>query len=94
MLDFSKIEAGRMEVSPETFAIATMIQDVVNTVQPLVQQKGNTLTVHCPSTSTLICRLDEGRQVLFNLLSNAASSPSTGRSRWTLPGTPRMLGIG
>ena len=72
VLDFSKIEAGKMEVSPETFAIATMIQDVVNTVQPLVQQKGNTLTVHCPRPRRDVLRLDEGRQILFNLLSNAA----------------------
>jgi PAS domain S-box-containing protein len=73
VLDFSKIEAGRMEVSPETFAIATMIQDVVNTVQPLVQQKGNTLTVHCPSDlGMMYSDLTKGRQVLFNLLSNAA----------------------
>lgn len=73
VLDFSKIEAGKMEISPEMFDIATMIQDVVTTVQPLVQQKGNTLTVHCASDLGMMhSDLTKGRQVLFNLLSNAA----------------------
>ena len=47
VLDFSKIEAGKMEVYPETFDVATMVQDVITTVEPLMEQKGNTLTVHC-----------------------------------------------
>jgi PAS domain S-box-containing protein len=73
VLDFAKIEAGKMEVSPETFALATMLQDVVTTVQPLVQQKGNTLAVHCASDlGAMHSDLTKVRQVLFNLLSNAA----------------------
>ena len=73
VLDFSKIEAGKMEVAPETFALATMTQDVITTVQPLVQQKGNTLTVHCASDlGVMHSDLTKVRQVLFNLLSNAA----------------------
>ena len=73
VLDFSKIEAGKMDLSPEMFDIATMIQDVVTTVQPLVQQKGNTLNVHCASDLGMMhSDLTKGRQVLFNLLSNAA----------------------
>jgi PAS domain S-box-containing protein len=73
VLDFSKIEAGKMEIAPETFAVATMVEDVVTTVQPLVQQKGNTLTVQCASDlGVMHSDLTKVRQVLFNLLSNAA----------------------
>src|SRR6516164_10999211 len=36
VLDLSKIEAGKMELHPETFAIADMLNEVVSTVQPLV----------------------------------------------------------
>ncbi|HEY7492754.1 MAG TPA: response regulator, partial [Candidatus Tectomicrobia bacterium] len=73
VLDFSKIEAGKMEVAAETFEIATMLQDVLTTVQPLVQQKDNTLTVHCASDVGMMhSDLTKVRQVLFNLLSNAA----------------------
>ena len=73
VLDFSKIEAGKMEVYPETFDLAAMLQDVTTTVQPLVQQKANTLTVHCAADlGTMHSDLTKVRQVLFNLLSNAA----------------------
>jgi PAS domain S-box-containing protein len=73
VLDFSKIEAGKMEVAPETFAMATMIEEVVTTVQPLMQQKDNTFTVHCASDlGVLSSDLTKVRQILFNLLSNAA----------------------
>jgi signal transduction histidine kinase/DNA-binding response OmpR family regulator len=73
VLDFAKIEAGKMEVAAETFAITTMLQDVVTTVQPLVQQKGNTLAVHGASDlGAMYSDLTKVRQVLFNLLSNAA----------------------
>ena len=73
VLDFSKIEAGKMEVYPETFDVAAMLQDVTTTVQPLVEQKDNTLTVHCAADlGTMHSDLTKVRQVLFNLLSNAA----------------------
>ena len=73
VLDFAKIEAGKMEVYPETFDIAAMLQDVTTTVQPLVEQKDNTLTVHCAADlGAMYSDLTKVRQVLFNLLSNAA----------------------
>ena len=73
VLDFSKIEAGKMEVYPETFDVATMLQDVTMTVQPLVEKNDNTLTVHCAADIGAIdSDLTKVRQVLFNLLSNAA----------------------
>ena len=39
VLDLSKIEAGKIEMYLEPFAIADMLEDVVNTIQPLVQKK-------------------------------------------------------
>jgi PAS domain S-box-containing protein len=73
VLDFSKIEAGKMEVHPETFDVATMVQDVITTVEPLVQQKGNTLTVRgATDLGVMHSDLTRVRQILFNLLSNAA----------------------
>ena len=50
VLDFSKIEAGKMEVYPETFDVATMLQDVTMTVQPLMEKNDNTLAVHWQRT--------------------------------------------
>ncbi|MBF8262146.1 MAG: histidine kinase,HAMP protein,histidine kinase,cache, partial [candidate division NC10 bacterium] len=47
VLDLSKIEAGKMDLYLENFAIASMVQEVVATVKPLVEKNGNTLDVHC-----------------------------------------------
>jgi signal transduction histidine kinase len=72
ILDLSKIEADRLDFYLETFDIAAMIEDVKTTVQPLVDKKHNQLKVECGDLGTM--RADEMRvrQVLFNLLSNAA----------------------
>src|SRR4029434_3142778 len=62
-----------MEVQSETFDIAAMLQNVTITVQPLVEKNDNTLAVHCPADiGTMYSDLTKVRQVLFNLLSNAA----------------------
>lgn len=72
ILDLSKIEAGKMDIYEETFDIASTIQDVANTIYPLVDKSGNTLVVNCPSDiGTMHTDLTKLRQSLFNLLSNA-----------------------
>jgi signal transduction histidine kinase len=57
----------------ETFDITAMIEDVKTTVQPLIDKKRNVLTVMCGHDLGTM-RADEMRvrQILFNLLSNAA----------------------
>jgi signal transduction histidine kinase len=73
ILDLSKIEAGKMSLSVETFEIRTMIDDLLDTVAPLVQQNHNNLTVHCDDTlGTMDADLTKTRQILLNLLSNAS----------------------
>ena len=73
ILDISKIEAGKIELYLETFDIAAMIRDVASTAQPLVEKNSNTLEVECASElGTMHADLTKVRQVLLNLLSNAA----------------------
>jgi signal transduction histidine kinase/DNA-binding response OmpR family regulator/HAMP domain-containing protein len=73
VLDLSKIEAGKMELYLETFEVSRLIEDVVSTVQPLVEQNANTLVVHrADDLGTMHADLTKVRQGLFNLLSNAA----------------------
>jgi signal transduction histidine kinase/DNA-binding response OmpR family regulator len=73
VLDLSKIEAGKMELYLETFEVGRLIEDVVSTVQPLVEKNANTLEVHCASDlGRMHADLTKVRQSLFNLLSNAA----------------------
>ncbi len=79
ILDFSKIEAGKMVLYLEEFPIAAMIDDVVSTIQPLVEQKGNRLNVRCAEdAATMYADVTKVRQVLFNLLSNAAKFTEQG----------------
>jgi|GEM_PF-2891642 len=73
ILDLSKIEAGRMELHLEPVCIADMVEGIVATVQPLVEKNQNRLVVDCPTGSGVVTLdLTRVRQVLFNLLSNAA----------------------
>jgi CheY-like chemotaxis protein len=72
ILDLSKIEAGRMELYIEKFKIPGMVQDIVTTIQPLVEKNSNQLKVDCPpDLGSMKADLTKVRQSLFNLLSNA-----------------------
>jgi signal transduction histidine kinase/CheY-like chemotaxis protein len=72
ILDLSKVEAGKMEIYLERFDVAKAIDEVVSTIQPLVDKNSNTLTVTCaPDVGEMYSDLVKLRQGLFNLLSNA-----------------------
>jgi signal transduction histidine kinase len=72
ILDLSKIEAGKMDLYYETFDVASMIQDVMATIAPLVKKNANALKVHCADDlGAMRADLTKVRQTLFNLLSNA-----------------------
>jgi PAS domain S-box-containing protein len=79
ILDLSKVEAGKMELYVESFDLATMIDDVVKTVDPLVRQNGNTLLLQgTRDLGDMLADLTKVRQVLFNLLSNACKFTTHG----------------
>ena len=72
ILDLSKIEAGHVELELETFDLATMIEEVVSTIQPLVRKNANSLDVQCAlDLGTMRADTTKVRQTLLNLLSNA-----------------------
>jgi PAS domain S-box-containing protein len=79
VLDLSKIEAGKAELSIEEFELDQIVDEVVSTVTPLVKRNGNRLTVDC-LTDCGVMRSDPTklRQVLYNLLSNAAKFTANG----------------
>jgi PAS domain S-box-containing protein len=79
VLDLSKIEAGKMELYLETFNINTMLNDVVMTVQPLLDKNNNKLEkVIAPDLGDMYADLTKLRQSLFNLLSNASKFTNKG----------------
>jgi ammonium transporter len=80
ILDLSKIEAGKMEMHFEEVDIAHLIRDVGDTAQPLVTRNGNTLDIDFPvDIGRMRADLTKTRQVLFNLLSNAAKFTDKGK---------------
>ena len=80
VLDLSKIEAGKMELFLEDFDLRGLVQDVESTIRPLVEKGENLLEVSCPEDIGHIhADLTRVRQILFNLLSNAAKFTQAGR---------------
>ena len=79
ILDLSKIEAGKMGLSLETFDIRGMIDELLDTVGPLVEVNNNILTVHCSDdVGMMSADLMKTRQILLNLLSNAGKFTRSG----------------
>jgi len=73
VLDLSKLESGKMEIFAETFDVAEMAGSVAATVQALIEKKGNTLTLNlAPDLGAMHSDVTKVRQILLNLLSNAA----------------------
>jgi signal transduction histidine kinase len=73
ILDLSKIEAGKMAMSLESFDVTLLVHGLVDTLRPLVQKNKNTLTVHCSDDlGHIYADSMLTRQILLNLLSNAA----------------------
>ena len=80
ILDLSKVEAGKMELFLESFDVPNLVSDVASTVAPLVERKSNHLEVRCPPEVGVVeADLTKTRQILFNLLSNAAKFTERGK---------------
>ncbi|MCC3435622.1 MAG: HAMP domain-containing protein [Oscillatoriales cyanobacterium] len=79
ILDISKIEAGHVTLYLEHFDVATMIEEVMTTAQPLVEKKGNALRLQAKGElGMMYADQPKVRQILLNLLSNAAKFTEKG----------------
>ena len=79
VLDISKVESGKMEAFPETFDVAAMAQDVAATVASLMEKKNNRLDLRLgDGLGTMHSDVTRIRQMLLNLLSNAAKFTEQG----------------
>lgn len=78
-LDIAKIEAGRMDVSAANFRIAPLIDQCVNTSTPLVKPTVVLEKKVDESLSQIYSDQDKLRQIVLNLLSNAAKFTHDGR---------------
>ena len=79
ILDLSKIEAGKLEIHVDECPVQTIVGGVVTTVGPLMAANTNELEVVC-ADDLGVMRSDATRvrQILFNLLSNAAKFTNHG----------------
>jgi hypothetical protein len=79
ILDVSKIEAGRVGLFLETFDVLELVQEVVDTVRPLVDSNRNRLRLDVDLAQREM-RGDRTkiRQLLFNLLDNACKFTEDG----------------
>ncbi|MEG3873688.1 PAS domain-containing protein [Microcoleus sp. Z1_B5] len=79
ILDISKIEADKMEIYLESFDVGGLIEEVVTTIKPLMDKNGNTLEVlSSDNIGAMHGDLMKVRQVMLNLLSNAAKFSANG----------------
>lgn len=79
VLDIAKIEAGRMDVAPATFRLAPLIELCANLAQPLLQPNVRLEKQVDARLTTLYSDQDKLRQIVLNLLSNAAKFTHAGK---------------
>jgi signal transduction histidine kinase len=73
VLDFSKIEQGRLELNLTPVSLCGLAREALDVVQPLAERQHNRLLLRCdPELGSVLSDADKLRQVLLNLLSNAA----------------------
>jgi signal transduction histidine kinase len=79
LLDVSRITRGMINLAREPLELATLLARAVETVQPLIQERGHQLTVQGPA-ATLWVHGDPLRltQALGNILGNAAKYTERG----------------
>jgi signal transduction histidine kinase len=90
ILDFAAFESGREELQPEPTRLSELVQEAMDSLAGLVEEKRITVSVDVSGDDTTYL-LDQNRvlQVLQNLLSNAVKfSEEGGRVSLTCQGTP------
>jgi signal transduction histidine kinase len=82
ILDLAKIQAGKISLELSDFEIDKLLIELEEWVQPLVRKNSNTLTVEAEEElGTMRADRTRVRQVLLNLLSNAAKFTQSGAIR-------------
>jgi len=79
VLDLTKIEAGKLQVSLSRFKVSDLLDEVAAISRPQVQQNENKLIVNCNNDlGEMYSDPAKVRQIILNLLSNAAKFTQQG----------------
>ncbi|MDJ0535529.1 MAG: ATP-binding protein [Xenococcaceae cyanobacterium MO_207.B15] len=79
ILDLSKLESDRVSIHPERFDINTLVAEVRSLVMPMISKNGNSLTMeNWDNLGTMMSDRKRVKQILFNILSNAAKFTNQG----------------
>jgi len=79
VLDITNIEAGKMTLNSETFELANMIHQITSTVHPLMEKQANTFQLDLDNgLGEMYSDATKLRQILLNMLSNAAKFTEKG----------------
>jgi len=91
ILDLSKIEADKMSVDAETFPLFDLLQEVSQVMVPLVREKNNRFQCTYRDGDEITQDRTKLKQVLLNLLSNAAKFTQNGEIELGAEFTPEQL---
>jgi signal transduction histidine kinase len=78
ILDLAKVEAGRVEVNPAEIQPAPLLEQCMRTVEPLIKDTVTLIKVFDGALPPMLVDEEMLRQIVINLLSNAAKFTSRG----------------
>jgi len=73
ILDISKVESGKLSLSPQTFSVVELVENLVNISEPMVKEKNIDFNCHIDRMDSEYIYADKLRlnQIYINILSNA-----------------------
>jgi len=86
LLDLAKIESGKVQIALEPVNCTEVIEEVVQSLRPLAEEKGLELAADLP-TAPVVARSDRRAlgQILINLVNNAIKFTDAGTVRVAIP---------
>jgi PAS domain S-box-containing protein len=83
LLDTSRLERGRLQINAQPIKIQALTQGVIDEISPLMQEKGQSLTIQIPGDLPEVFADSQLlRQAILNLVSNAMKyTPRGGKVR-------------
>jgi signal transduction histidine kinase len=78
ILDLAKVEAGRIEINARETDLASVLEHAIRTIEPLVKSDTSVIRQFDDDLPPMVVDDDKLRQIVINLLSNAAKFTPAG----------------